>query len=366
MQEALRNLLVRDMSRALLLAAGAFVVTLIFGYFWLKVLQHYNIAKRVRIDGPVTHYVKTGTLTMGGLMIIAPVILLTIAFNLVDRWSMLLPIATLVLFGILGAVDDRLSLEGNLKTQYGFSERKKFLIQLAIAIVISLFLYLPQPIGLANSGLVRIPFVGTYDIGYWFVPLAVFIIVGTSNAVNLTDGLDGLAGWNLAITFGAYGVITFLSGDFTNLMTLSFTLVGACVAFLWYNAHPAQVFMGDLGSLALGAVLAVIALQSQQWLLLPVIGVVFVGEAVSSLLQKYYYKYTRRRTGEPQKLFKMAPLHHHYELSGWSETQITQRFVMITMVAAFIGVSLALTFHKEAEIARHSTQPTPVVSAPER
>lgn len=366
MQEALRNLLVRDMSRALLLAAGAFVVTLIFGFFWLKVLRTYRVGKRVRVDGPASHLVKTGTLTMGGLMIIAPVVVLTIAFNLVDRWSMLLPIATMVLFGILGAVDDYLSLESSKKEQYGFSERKKLIIQLAIALAISFFLYLPQPVGLANSGLVRIPFVGTYDIGYWFIPLAVFIIVGTSNAVNLTDGLDGLAGWNLAITFGAYGVITFLSGDFTNLMTLSFTLVGACVAFLWYNAHPAQVFMGDLGSLALGAVLAVIALQSQQWLLLPIIGVVFVSEAVSSLLQKYYYKYTRWRTTVPKKLFKMAPLHHHFELSGWSETQITQRFVMITMVATFLGVSLALTFHKDAETARSNAQPTPVLTAPQR
>jgi phospho-N-acetylmuramoyl-pentapeptide-transferase len=191
---------------------------------------------------------------------------------------------------------------------------------------------------------VRIPFVGSYDIGFWFFPVAAFIIVATSNAVNITDGLDGLAGWNLAIAFGAYGVIAFLNGEFTNLMTLSFTLVGACVAFLWYNAHPAQVFMGDLGSMALGAVLAVIALQSQQWLLLPIIGIVFVGETLSSALQKVYFKLTRRMTGTPKRLFRMAPLHHHFELTGWSETQITQRFVMITMIASLLGISLALTF----------------------
>jgi phospho-N-acetylmuramoyl-pentapeptide-transferase len=190
--------------------------------------------------------------------------------------------------------------------------------------------------------------VGSYDIGFWFFPIAAFIIIATSNAVNLTDGLDGLAGWNLAVAFGAYGVITFLSGDFTNLMTLSFTLMGACVAFLWYNAHPAQVFMGDLGSMALGAVLAVIALQSQQWLLLPLIGIVFVGETISSAVQKYYYKYSRWRTGTPVRLFRMAPLHHHLEMSGWSETQVTQRFVLISMVAALLGVSLALTFQPHA------------------
>jgi len=290
--------------------------------------------------------VKTGTLTMGGLMIIAPVIVLTMAFNLVDRWSMVVPLVTLILFGLLGAVDDYLSLERSAKEQYGFSERVKLIFQIVLALGISLALYLPQPFGLANSGLVRIPFVGSYDIGFWFFPVAAFIIVATSNAVNLTDGLDGLAGWNLAVAFSAYGVITFLSGEFTNLMTLSFTLVGACVAFLWYNAHPAQVFMGDLGSMALGAVLAVIALQSQQWLLLPLIGVVFVGEALSSAIQKGYYKFSRWRTGTPVRVFRMAPLHHHFELGGWSETQITQRFVLITMVATLIGVSLALSFQQ--------------------
>ena len=165
------------------------------------------------------------------------------------------------------------------------------------------------------------------------------------------------------MAFSAYGVITFLSGEFTNLMTLSFTLVGACVAFLWYNAHPAQVFMGDLGSMALGAVLAVIALQSQQWLLLPVIGVVFVAEALSSAIQKGYYKYSRWRTGTPVRVFRMAPLHHHFELGGWSETQITQRFVLITMIATLIGVSLALSFQQP-----HTAQtptPKPTITEPE-
>jgi phospho-N-acetylmuramoyl-pentapeptide-transferase len=351
------------MSRALLLAAGAFVVTLIFGRYWLSVLRRYRIGKRVRVDGPQSHLVKTGTLTMGGLMIIAPVIVLTMAFNLVDRWSMVVPLVTLILFGLLGAVDDYLSLERSAKEQYGFSERVKLTLQIVLALGISLALYLPQPFGLANSGLVRIPFIGSYDIGFWFFPVAAFIIVATSNAVNLTDGLDGLAGWNLAVAFSAYGVITFLSGEFTNLTTLSFTLVGACVAFLWYNAHPAQVFMGDLGSMALGAVLAVIALQSQQWLLLPLIGVVFVGEALSSAIQKGYYKFSRWRTGTPVRVFRMAPLHHHFELGGWSETQITQRFVLITMVSTLIGVSLALSFQQSHTV--QTPAPKPSITEPE-
>lgn len=152
-------------------------------------------------------------------------------------------------------------------------------------------------------------------------------------------------------------MITFLDGQFTNLMAFSFTLVGACAAFLWYNAHPAQVFMGDLGSLSLGAVLAVIALQSQQWLLLPVVGAVFVAETLCVMLQVGYFKWTRRMRGEGKRLFKMSPLHNHFELLGWSETQVMQRFVLVGTVAALIGVSLALTY---------TTPRPPPTSTPQR
>jgi len=138
-------------------------------------------------------------------------------------------------------------------------------------------------------------------------------------------------------------VITFIDQKFINLMALNFTLVGACAAFLWFNAHPAQVIMGDLGSLSLGAVLAVIALQSQQWLLLPIIGAIFVAEAISVMVQVGYFKWTRKRFGAGRRFFKMSPLHNHFELLGWSETQVMQRFVLVGMVAALIGISLALT-----------------------
>ncbi len=183
----------------------------------------------------------------------------------------------------------------------------------------------------------RIPFDGQIDIGLWYIPLATLIIIGTSHAVNLTDGLDSLAGWNLTLAFAAFGVITFLNGELLNLMAFCFTLVGACAAFLWYNAYPAQVIMGDLGSLALGGALAVIALQSQQWLLLPIVGVVFVVEALSVMIQVGYFKWTRRRFGQGRRFFKMSPLHNHFEVAGWSETQVTQRFVLIGMVAALVG-----------------------------
>lgn len=358
MREVLFKLLVPDIARALLLAAAAFVITLVSGGYWVRFLRKHKIGKQIRVEGPQSHMVKTGTPTMGGVIILVPVIALTLMFNLIDRWSILLPLGVLVAFGLLGAVDDYLSLVGTRSKTYGFTARRKMLLMLLISFVASLVLYLPKPFGLANYGFVRIPFVGTFDIGLWFIPFATFIIVGSSNAVNLTDGLDSLAGWNLTIAFAAYGIITVLGGEFTNLTAFCFTLVGACAAFLWYNAHPAQVFMGDLGSLALGGVLAVVALQSQQWLLLPVIGAVFVAEALSVMIQVSYFKWTKRRLGEGRRFFKMSPLHNHFELLGWSETQVMQRFVLVGMVAALIGISLALDAQARQNNSRATAAPS--------
>lgn len=343
--DVLRAVLVQDMARALLLAAAAFIFTLLVGAWWVTFARKHKLGKQIRIDGPQSHMTKMGTPTMGGVMIVSTVVVLTVLFNLVDRWSMLLPLAVLISFAVLGAIDDWLTLTNSKSKTYGFTVRYKFWLMMAIALIASLALYLPAPYGLQNSGLVRIPFVGAFDIGLWFIPIATLIIVFISNAVNITDGLDSLAGWNLTIAFAAYGVMTFLSEPrLTNLMAFCFTLVGACAAFLWYNAYPAQVFMGDTGSLALGATLAVVSLQSQQWLLLSVVGIVFIVEALSSMLQTTYFKWTKRRFGEGRRIFKMAPLHHHFELLGWSQVQVTQRFVLIGTVAAMVGISLALTF----------------------
>lgn len=351
------------MARALLLAAAAFILTLFVGAWWVKFARRHKLGKQIRIDGPQSHMTKMGTPTMGGVMIVSTVVLLTVLFNLVDRWSMLLPLAVLVSFAVLGGIDDWMTLTKSQSKTYGFTVRYKFWLMMAVAFIASLALYLPKPFGLEHDGLVQIPFVGERNIGVWFIPIATLIIVFISNAVNITDGLDSLAGWNLTMAFAAYGVMTFLAEPrLTNLMAFSFTLVGACAAFLWYNAHPAQVFMGDLGSLALGAVLAVVALQSQQWLLLPVVGIIFVVEALSTLIQTGYFKWTRRRYGEGRRVFKMAPLHHHFELLGWSQVQVTQRFVLIGTVAAMVGISLAITFARPSpDSQRADVQPTAVV-----
>lgn len=346
--DLLRAVLIEDVARALLLAAAAFALTLLTEGWWVRFARTHKIGKRIRVDGPQSHMIKMGTPTMGGIMIISTVVVLTIIFNLVDRWSMLLPLGVLVGFAALGAFDDWLSLTNSKSKTHGFTARIKLLLMVAIALIASLILYLPNPYGLEHSGLVRIPLIGTFDIGLWFIPLATLVIVATSNAVNLTDGLDSLAGWSLTLAFVAYGMMTLLSEPrLTNLMVFSFTLVGACAAFLWYNAYPAQVFMGDTGSLALGAVLALVALQSQQWLLLPVVGIVFVVEALSVIIQTSYFKWTRHWFGQGRRVFKMAPLHHHFELLGWSQPQVTQRFALIGAIAAMIGISMALTFATE-------------------
>jgi phospho-N-acetylmuramoyl-pentapeptide-transferase len=173
-------------------------------------------------------------------------------------------------------------------------------------------------------------------IGLWYLPVAVFIIVATSNAVNITDGLDGLAGGTLIIAFLSYAVIAYLQEQ-VYLVAFCLTVVGGLLAFLWYNCHPAQMIMGDTGALALGGTLATVALMTGQWLLLPVVGVVFVMETVSDLIQIFYFRRTKGK-----RLFRMAPLHHHFELGGWSEVQVTLRFWIIGILGGMLGVALAL------------------------
>lgn len=359
----LRAIVVDDIAPTVLLSAGAFLITLFTGRWWVRWLRARKVGKQVRADGPQGHLVKTGTPTMGGIMIVTSATVMTVLFNLVGRWSMLLPLSVLLSFAILGGYDDFLSLTGSRSKTFGLSERVKFFWQFVLALIAALAIYLPKRyFGLETEGLVQVPFVGGVKIPwFWYIPIAVFVIVATSNAVNFTDGLDSLAAWTLTIAFAAYGIISLVAYPrLVYLQAFCFTMVGANVAFLWYNAHPAQVFMGDTGSLSMGAVLAVVALISQHWLLLPIIGVIFVAVGASSPLQTLYFKWTRWRTGTGKRLFRMAPLHHHFELMGWSETQVMQRFVLIAMIAAFIGIALALsTPESRGDPNQRTPQPTP-------
>ncbi|MCL6647025.1 MAG: phospho-N-acetylmuramoyl-pentapeptide-transferase [Chloroflexi bacterium] len=317
------------MAYSLLVAALAFVIGLAWGRPLIRFLVRHRIGKQIRATGPTSHAVKEGTPTMGGLIIFITVFVVTVPLNLIGRLSMLVPLGVLVASGILGAVDDLLNLAGGQKS--GLTARFKFTWLLLIASGAALALHFGLRLDKIN-----IPFVGGYSLGLLYLPIAVLVIAGTSHAVNLTDGLDGLAGGLAAQAFAAYGVIAYLQGQ-AYLVTFCFTVAGAILAFLWYNAHPAQVFMGDTGSLALGATLGVVSLMTGQWLLLPVVGALFVVTTLSVILQVAYFRWTGGK-----RLFRMAPLHHHFELLGWPETWIVARYWLIGMLCAMVGIALAL------------------------
>jgi phospho-N-acetylmuramoyl-pentapeptide-transferase len=328
----------KDSTLAISLAGLSFMLTVIWGGPLLRVLRFYKIGKLIRVEEPGKHMVKMGTPTMGGVMIILPVLLLTVLLNAVELLglklagqSVLVPLATLVGFALLGAIDDWEGIRGKRRGD-GLSIRAKFIAQWVLAAIVAWALkYLLEVPDVLFPGMQLV-----VRLDWYYVPIAAFIIVAMSNAINFTDGLDGLAGIISATIFAAYGVIALMQGQIF-LAQFSFTVVGALFGFLWFNAHPAQLFMGDTGSLALGATIAVVALMTGQWVLLPLIAVIPVSEALSVTIQIFYFKLTKGR-----RFFKMAPIHLHFELLGWSETQIVQRFWLIGLLAALIGVGLAM------------------------
>lgn len=326
-------------SMALALSGFSFLLTVIWGGPLLRVLRRLKIGERIRVDGPERHFSKLGTPTMGGVLILFPVTLLTVLFNVVSIMSgfsifgnsVMVPLIVFILYALLGSVDDWSSLRGR-RAGLGLSAVTKFIIQVIIAtgtaFVLRNLLDVPQ---LYLPGL---DFEVT--LGLFYYPIAIFIIVGSSNAVNITDGLDGLAGLICVTAFSAYGGIALIQGQIY-LARFCFIIVGALFGFLWFNVHPAELFMGDTGSLALGATLAVVALMTGQWAVLPIIAIIPVSETLSDIIQVAFFQLAGGK-----RVFKMAPLHHHFELSGWSETQIVQRFWLISLVAGLIGVALSL------------------------
>lgn len=328
-----------DTSIALSLGGITFLLTVIWGGPLIQILRLLKIGKQIRIEGPQRHITKLGTPTMGGWLFIIPVLVITGTLNLVSILtelnvlgrSILLPLATMLVFAALGAWDDWKGIRG-VRRGEGLRARSKFLWQSLLAIAAALALRY----GLDVPDLYLPNFPEEIELGFWYVPIAAFVIVSATNAVNLTDGLDGLAGLITAVAFAAYGIIASLQGQ-VFLMRFCFTIVGAVFAFLWYNVHPADLFMGDTGSLSLGATLAIVALMTGQWALLPLIAIIPASVTASVLLQVAYFKITHGR-----RLFKMAPLQHHFELLGWSETQVVQRFWLVNLLAAMVGIALAL------------------------
>lgn len=328
----------KESTLALSLSGLSFMMAVIWGGPLIRMLHFFKIGKLIRVEGPDRHITKMGTPTMGGAMIIMPVVLLTILMNAsnlisfkIEASTVIVLLVTLVGYGMLGMIDDWEGIRGE-RAGMGMRARTKFIIQVIFAIVVAIVL----------KSDIKVPqmfWPGVYDafeLGWIYIPIATFIIVGMSNAINFTDGLDGLAGLIAVTSFAAYGGIALQQGQ-AFIGQFCFTIVGALFGFLWFNVHPAELFMGDTGSLALGAVLGVISLITGQWLLLPLIAVIPVSEAVSVVLQIVYFKLTKGK-----RLFKMAPLHHHFELLGWSETQVVQRFWLISLLIAILGMALSV------------------------
>jgi phospho-N-acetylmuramoyl-pentapeptide-transferase len=332
------------MAFALTVGGMTFLLAVIWGSPLVEIMRRLKLGKQIRIEGPQTHMSKMGTPAMGGILIVVWVVVISIVVNIVQLLqnleiaeSVVIPVGVLVAYSILGGIDDYQGLRQ--RPGVGMLARYKFWYQVIIALVAALLLYFVVD---DRHGWMAVPTVPVLvDIGIWVIPLSTFVITSSANAINLTDGLDGLAGIISATAFAAYGVVAFLQ-DQQFLVVFCFVVVGACFAFLWFNAQPAQMFMGDVGSQALGGALGVVALMTNQWLIFPIIALVPVVTTLSTIIQVASAVLSRRFLGRDIRPFKMAPLHNHFVLLGWSETQIVQRWWLIGMLSAMVGIALAL------------------------
>ena len=307
-----------------LLLAFAFMVILMAPY--IRLLRGAGFGKQVHPEGPQTHYVKEGTPTMGGILLIAVVVAIYLFLRPLDA-ATFAPLATLVLVGGLGALDDYM----NARTGEGIRARQK-LIWLTVVAVVAAW-QIQQTYAITA---IAVPFVGAVPIDpTLYIVFAAFAIVAMANGVNLTDGLDGLAGGTLAFSFVAFMLIALFNvPQQVNLALLCALIIGALLGFLWFNVHPAQIFMGDAGSLALGSTLAVTALITGQILILPLIGIIFVVETLSVIIQVAYFKVSGGK-----RIFRMSPIHYHFELGGWDEEKVTIRFWIVGILAALLGLT---------------------------
>lgn len=332
-------------------AAGAVVTALLLslwlGPWFIRTLRRLSVGQSIRDVGPSTHQVKAGTPTMGGLLILFAVIVPTLLWaNLTNAYVLLVTAVTLA-FGAIGFVDDLTKVRS--KRNQGLTVRSKFLLQVAAAAVAAVVLIYALPASYAFAPTLNFPFFKdlVVNLGLLYVPFMVIVLVGASNAVNLTDGLDGLAIGATLIAAAAYSVFTYVAGNSKVAAYLQVAyvpgagevaifcgaLVGASLGFLWWNGHPAEVFMGDVGSLALGGAIGTVAVLAKQELLLVVVGGLFVLEALSVIIQVASFKLTGKR------VFRMAPLHHHFELGGWAEPKVIVRFWILALLFALLSLS---------------------------
>ena len=331
-------------------AGGAFFTSLFFGFLlgaplirYLKSVQEHG--QPIREDGPDGHFLKAGTPTMGGVLILASLVLSSVLWVKVDNFYLWLILFVTVGFGLIGFWDDYTKVVK--RNSRGISSSLRLILGLAISLIFTIFLIQVHDANL--SGRLAVPIFKDilFDLGILFIPFSMLVISGSANSVNLTDGLDGLAIMPVMIAAGSFGIISYLVGrvDFSDYLDLHYVagvgeitifcsaLIGAGLGFLWYNAPPAAVFMGDTGSLALGGALGAIAVCTKNEFVLAIIGGLFVMEALSVIIQVMYFKITGKR------VFLMAPIHHHFEKLGWAESQIVIRFWIISVILALIGLA---------------------------
>lgn len=332
--------------RAAWAAITALIISLFVGPYIIRKLQDLQIGEEIRSDGPKSHQKKAGTPTMGGLIILASVIIPTLLWAKLGNVYVLLILFATIWMGAVGFLDDYLKVVK--KMPKGLVAKYKILGQITLGLIIGGVLYFePQFEGIRT--LSTVPFFKHYEIefGIFYIPMVILVITATSNSVNLTDGLDGLAIGLVGISAVAWAAIAYVSGrvDFSDYLNIIYlpgageltiycaALVGASLGFLWYNSYPAQIFMGDVGSLALGSALGTLAILLKKELWLIIIGGVFAAETLSVIIQVSYYKSTKKR------LFRMAPIHHHFELKGWEEPRVVVRFWIIAILLALFSLS---------------------------
>ena len=333
-------------------AISALLISFILGPWIIKILKKNQIGEEIRLSGPKSHFKKKGTPTMGGILILVSLLIPTLLFSKLSNPYIKIIIFSTTWMGIVGFIDDYLKVIKKIKN--GLSPKIKISGQIILGCLVSFYIFNTSV--LTDFGTkTSIPFLKNIniDLGYFYPLMIILVITGTSNAVNLTDGLDGLASGLLAICFVVFAAIAYISGrvDFSNYLNIvylpgageltifSAAMAGSCLGYLWYNTSPAEVFMGDTGSLSTGAALGTLAILLKKELLLILIGGVFVWEALSVIIQITYFKYTKIKYGQGMRYFKMAPIHHHFELSNWPESKVVVRFWIIGLLLALFSLT---------------------------
>ncbi|KAB3533196.1 phospho-N-acetylmuramoyl-pentapeptide-transferase [Alkaliphilus serpentinus] len=313
-----------------------FVITLILGPLIIPYLKRLKVGQMVREDGPQSHLTKSGTPTIGGIIIIFSILITSLTSGVINQ-DLLVALAATTAFGIIGFIDDFIKVV--LKRSLGLRAYQKILLQTAVAILLAIYqsnvsvmgtrIIIPFIQGSVTIGNLVIP--QYLDLGILYIPFIIFVVIATVNSANLTDGLDGLAS-GVTLIIAAFFSVLALDWGYTSLAIFAGAVTGACLGFLRFNSHPAQVFMGDTGSLALGGAIASVAVLMNVSMIIPIVGGIYFAESLSVILQVASYKLTRKR------VLKMAPLHHHYELSGWAETKVVIVFWIITVILCLIGM----------------------------